>query len=310
MSAYAMKVEQHHKLMYAASVQMVAQQKRNALENAVTTMPASGEAMSAADLLDAGEYVYEEDRTRRNVEVPVTGSRRWLVRPPVIKSGDYIDLEDKFATATDPTSSYVRVHTTRVLRGKQDRILGVRKEGAGFTVADGGILGSAISGKRPGGAPTALPSGQVVPHDSAGLTIGKLREAVRLLRLADFGIEDDDPMYGLISPNQADDLLAIAEESAVSLNAFNIEELRSGKPRSLMGITWIMTNRLPHVAETRRLIPLFSKRNIAVGIWQDVQGDIWNDTHADNKPYARVSAYIDAVRIEDRGVIAIECNEA
>lgn len=305
----ALAVEQHHKLMYATSVQMVAQQMKNPLEGAVTTMMAKGEAQSAADLVNAGEYAYGEDRSRRNPEMPVTGSRRWLVRPPVIESGQYIDDEDKFATATDPTSTYVTTHTARVVRGKADRILGIRRVDNVFTVTDGGILGSAIEGKRPGAA-VGLPGSQIIPHGGVGLTIGKLRDAVKKMQLADFGIEDEDPLYAVITPNQKDNLLAIAEASGTALNAFNIQELQTGKPRTLMGITWIMTNRVPlNAAGTHRLIPIFSKKNIQVGIWQDVKGDMWNDTSAKNKPYAYVSAYIDAVRVEDKGVIAIECAE-
>ena len=309
MSAYAMNVEAHHKLMYAASVQLVAQQMRNALETAVTMMPARGEAQSAADLLDAGEYAYGEDRSRRNPEMPVSGTRRWLVRPPVIESGQYIDDEDKFGTATDPTSSFVRVHTARVIRGKQDRILGVRRTAGGFEIHDGGILGTSISGKRPGGAPAPLPDAQIIPPSASGLTIEKLREAKLRLQLADFGLEDDDPLYAVITPTQIDDLLAIAQESTPSLNAFSIDQLRTGKPTPLMGITWIVTNRVPVVGGNRRCA-VFSKKNIAVGIWKDVAGDMWNDTSAKNKPYVHVGAYIDAVRIEDKGVIAIDCVES
>ncbi len=309
MPDYALNVTDHHKLMYASSVQMVAQQKKNPLEGAVTTVMAKGEAQSAADLVNAGEYAYGEDRSRRNPEMPVSGTRRWLVRPPVIESGQYIDDEDKFAMATDPTSTFVEVHTARVVRGKADRILGIRRVDNVFTVTDGGILGTSIEGKRPGAA-TALPAGQIIPHGGTGLTIDKLRAAKLALQKADFGIEDEDPLYAVITPEQSDDLIAIAQASTTPLNAFNIQELQTGKPRTLLGITWIMTNRVPlNAAGTHRLIPIFSKRNIQVGIWQDIKGEMWNDTSAKNKPYVYVSAYIDAVRVEDKGVIAIECLE-
>jgi hypothetical protein len=305
----SMKVEAHHKLMYAASVQQVTQQTKNPLAAAVTEVDAKGEAQSAADLLDQGEYQYGEDRSRRNPEMPPNGSRRWLVRPPVIESGQYIDDEDKFGTATDPTSSFVLNHTRRVIRGKADRILGIRKIDGVFQVTDGGILGSAIEGKRPGASGVALPSSQIVPHGSTGLTIDKLRAAKLVLNKAEFGMEDDDELFCVITPEQDDDLIAIAQSSVPTLNAFNIDILRSGKPTTLMGVTWIRTNRLPLNAAGKRLCPIFSKKNIQVGIWQDVKGDMWNDTAAKNKPYCYVSAYIDAVRVEDKGVVVIECQE-
>ncbi|PZQ99930.1 MAG: hypothetical protein DI533_04680 [Cereibacter sphaeroides] len=309
MSNPALAVQDHHKLMYAASVQSVTQQTRNTLAAAVSEVSATGEAQSVADLLGAGEYQYGEDRSRRNPELPVTGSRRWVVRPPVIESGQYIDQEDKFATATDPTSAFVTTHTRRVIRGKQDRIMGVRKVDGQYVVTDGGILGSAVEGKR-GTTVVGLPGAQIYPHGNAGLTLDKLRGAVKQLKLNDFGLEDDDPLFCVITPTQEDNLLAIAAASGPSLNAFAIDQLRVGKPTPLMGVNWIMTNRVPmNAAGTHRLCPIFSKKNIAVGVWQDVRGDMWNDTSAKNKPYCYVSAYIDAVRVEDKGVIGIECLE-
>lgn len=306
---YSMAVEAHHKLMYAASVQLVTQQTRNPFAGTVTEVMAKGEAQSAADLIGAGEYQYGEDRSRRNPELPVTGTRRWLVRPPVIESGQYIDDEDKFATATDPTSSIVTTHTRRVIRGKADRILGIRRIDNVFQVTDGGILGSATEGKR-GGTVVGLPAGQILPAGGTGLTIDKLRLTKLTLNKADFGLEDDDETYCAITPEQVDDLLGIAQASSVPLNAFAIEQLRNGKPTPLMGYTWKVTNRLPlNAAGTARLCPVWTKNNIQVGIWQDVKGEMWNDTSAKNKPYAYVSAYIDAVRVEDKGVIAIECVE-
>lgn len=306
------KITDHEKNMYASAVMMVAQQRRDPFAGAVTDIAASGQAMSASDIFGAVEAVYGEDRTRSNFENPVTGTRRWLVRPPVIKSGQYIDEEDKFDTAMDPTSNYVMAHTMAVRRKIGDRTVGVQKDSAGyFRVVDGGILGGAISGKAPGGAPTALPGTQVVPVGSTGLTIDKLRDALLVLRKADFGLEDDDPLYGFIAPDQIDDLLAIAQASGNALNAFNVEQLRTGKPSPLMGVTWLMSNRVPFKdgSTTVRLVPIFAKRNIVRGFWEQLNGSMWNDTSADNKPYCRVRAYVDCVRLEDKGVVAIECQQ-
>lgn len=304
------RIEPHERLMYSDSVTMVAQQTRDVFAGSVTDESATGEAKAATDLYGQVEYSYGEDRSRRNPENPVQGDRRWLVRPQIIESGQYIDDEDKFDTARDPTSTFVTNHTRAVIRGKADRTLGVRKDASGlFRVTDGGILGSSVSGKRPGGAPAPLPSGQYVPVGTSGLTLDKLRDARLHLRKNDFGVEDEDQLYCLISPFQEDDLLAIAQASSVPLNAFNIEQLKSGKPTTLLGINWIMSNRTPFKdgSNTIRLCPIWSQRNVVRGIWQDVKGDMWNDTHAKNKPYVHVGAYIDCTRLQDVGVVAIEC---
>lgn len=309
--ALNMLVEQHHKLQYAASVQLVAQQTKNPLDTAVTEVPASGEAQSMADLIGAVDYQIGEKRSRRNPENPAAKTRRWLVLPDPIESGQYIDKEEKFATATDPTSNYVKTHTLAVQRGKFDTILGIRKATDGsYVVSEGGILGVAREGKTPG-VGTPLPAAQYIAHNNQGMTLEKLRAARKKLKKAEFGIEDNDQLYGLITPDQEDDLIAIAQQSANSLNAFNVEQLKSGKATSILGVTWIVTNRLPLKAPGGpRLCPIWSKSNIILGRWQGIEGHMWNDTHAKNLPYVLVDAYYDAGRAQDAGVVVIECTEA
>ena len=301
-------VEQHHKLTYRDNVIMVAQQKKNPFMGAVTELPVKGEAVRVADLLNSVEYVYGEGRSRRNVENPISGSARWLVRPDCIESGQYIDIEDKLDMAVDPTSKFVAGHTMAVTRGWADRILGVRKQGTAFVVTDGGIMGYSREGKTPG-APTALPGSQSIPVNATGLTTAKLRAAQLKLNEADFGLEDDgDVLYCAIGSKQKDDLLAIAEASAAALNAFQIKQLESGKPTMLLGMNWIYTNRLPKVGNTR-YCPVWSKNNIAAGVWEPIQGDLWNDTGAKNLPVCRVWARLDVGRAQDKGTVIIECNE-
>lgn len=300
-------VEQHHRLTYSNNVVMVAQQLGNPLAATVTSIRATGEAMSAGDMLNAVEYVYGEERSRTNVENPLSGSRRWLIRPPEIKSGQYIDDEDKFDMAMDPTSNFVTGHTRAVIRGCMDRIMGVRKLAGAYSVVDGGILGNAIEGKRPGTSGIALPGSQIIPVGGTGLTIDKMRTALLTLRQADFGLEDDDALYCAISPLQQDNLIAIAQASTTPLNAFNIEQLKNGKPTSLMGLNWIVSNRVPKDATGNSLCPIWAKSNIVEGVWQDIEGDVWNDTHADNKPYVRVRTRRDVVRLQDKGVVVMTC---
>lgn len=305
------RIEAHERLQYTNSVLMVAQQTRDPFAGTVTDVNANGEAQDASDLYDAGEYSYGEDRSRRNPENPVTGDKRWLIRPPIIESGQYIDHEDKFDTARDPTSTFVTIHTRRVVRGKADRTLGIRKDASGlFRITDGGILGKSHSGKRPGAA-VDLPSSQFVPVGTSGLTVAKLRDAILELRKNEFGMEADDQLYCAITAKQIDDLLGIAETEGTAMTAFQKEQLMSGKPTVLLGMNWVLTNRLPMKdgSDTIRLCPIWSKANIARGIWQDIKGDMWNDTSAKNKPYVHVGAYIDSVRLQDKGVVVLECQE-
>ena len=301
-------LEQHQQIAYADNVAMVAQQMGNPLIGTVKYVVAKGEVMSAGDIYNAVEGQYFEERGRRNIENNVTGYRRWLIRPQEVGSGQYIDDEDKIDQLRDPTSDIVTVHTGAVRRMIMDRIVGLRRVDGVFRVTDGGILGSAIEGKRPGTSGVALPGSQVIAAGGTGLTIDKLRLAVLTLQQADFGLEDDDPLYCLITPKQRDNLIAIAQASTTPLNAYNIQQLVDGKPTPLMGITWITSNRVPkNTAGTADVCPVWSKKNIVAGFWQDIKGEVWKDTHSRNKPFAEVTARVDVVRLQDRGVIAIEC---
>lgn len=308
---YVQNVEQHHVTTYAGNVRMVAQQMKNPLLDAVTVVPASGEALRAADLIGKKKYLRGEARSRRNPENPATGTARWLVFPEQpIESGQYIDKEDKFKMALDPTSNFMKADVAAVTRGYADTIMGLDEVSAGsYSVVGGGILGIAREGKTASTSQVALPAAQVIANGGTGLTLDKLRTAVKKLKQADFGIDAAlDPLYGAITPEQENDLLGIAAASGTNLNAFTIEQLKSGKPTMLMGVSWILTNRLPKTA-TIRSCAIWAKSNIIVGEWEPITGDMWNDTAAKKLPYIYTSCRIDAVRVEDAGVIQIDCVE-
>lgn len=315
--AYSMNVDQHFRTMYADSVTLVAQQMANPILPAATIVPASGEAQSVTDLVGSVDYQRGEARSRRNVENPVKGSRRWVTYDAEneIKSGQYIDKEDKFKTAADPTSTFVRVHTAAVTRGQMDQLLGIEKKDGVYRISRGGLYGIAREGKVPDGG-TDLPSGQYLTADSTGLTLDKLIAAVELLHLADFGIDTDlDPLYGLITPKQKSDLLRIAASAPGLTNAFDVKALETGKPAMLMGVNWIMSNRVPVGATGKpgagkRLVGIWSKSNLIGGEYEAINGAAWNDTASDNLPYVRVRTNIDAVRAQDKGVVVIPCTEA
>lgn len=306
-------VEQHHKLQYAASVEMVAQQRRNKIASAITIVPAKGEAMSASEFINAGSATFNPERSRENPDNAADGTRRWLVRPLKIHSGQVIDDEDKIDRASDPTGIYVQFHTANVIRMQQDLMLGVKETAPGvFAPGDsGGILGIAREGKTPGTG-TALPAEQYIPHGSTGISVEKLMAALEKLRKADFGMDDEmDELFCAITPTQITDLLKVAFETKQSINAFDVAQLQNGKPTKLLGVTWNPTNRLPIKTGTTnvRLCPIWSKKNIIYGEWQGVVGDMWSLPNQQNLPYVYVSARGDCVRAQDKGVIVLECQE-
>ncbi len=307
---YRQLIEAHHRTTYSDNVMMVAQQLRNPLRMATTVITGiTGEAHAVADLVGAKDYIVGEDYSHRNPDNKSPRRRRLIMRPPVIEDGEYIETAQKFDMAMDPTAPLMRNSIATCERGVFDTILGVEKQSNGkFAPGTSGIFGKAAEGKR-GETIVSLPAANYIPANASGLTLDKLRAVILALNTDEFGLEDDDPLHAAITPKQKDDLLAIAQATNQSLNPFMVEQLRSGKPTELMGITWHVTNRLPVDSSGNRLVPVWSKKNIVTGFWQDVEGDMWNDTNAKNLPYIYTSVYVDAVRIQDGGVRVIRCQE-
>jgi hypothetical protein len=308
----SLTVDQAKRYVYQTNAVMVAQQKQNRLRPAVTILPATGEAQSAADLLGASTASRSDARSRTNPDNMPNRTRRWLVQPEdICEDGVYIDKSDKLAMVFDPASQLMTNQIAGVERLVFDTILGIEETGPNtgtFQIAanGGGILGAAREGKTPSST-VALPGGNTIAAAATGLTLTKIIAAVEAMQVANFGIEDDDPLYALISPKQKTNLLQIASATGTALNQFEQQQLVSGKPTMLMGINWILSNRVPKNASAEWLVPIWSKKNIVVGMWQETMSDIWNDTHNKNLPYVYTSAILDAVRVQDGGVRVIAC---
>jgi hypothetical protein len=305
------RLEAHYVLSYTDNVAMLAQQLRPRLRGGVTETACTGEAHSVADLVGLVEADYVPVRIRGVTENPPELSRRWLVQPnDWIFAGAAIDKVDKLRMMQDPTSVFTQSMVAAVQRKIDHAILGVRRLGPGqpLTITDGGILGAATTGKTPG-SKVALPDGCYEPAGSTGLTLDKLIATKERLNLDEFGMEEADELYCAITPRQVTDLLNIAAQTDQNLNAFQLEQLKTGRPTSLMAMTWVVTNDLPLDSAGKRMCPVWSRRNIVLGIWEDVNGTAYPRPDWDNTPYARVRAMVDCARVQDKGVHVILCTE-
>lgn len=298
------RVEAHHKTTFAANFELVTQRMGSKLRPYVTEQPCSGEGATAADLVGEISYRRGTGRRRSNIENVPDRTRRWLVFPDPIETGQYLDSVDKFRMIDDPQSKLYEAHNIAIKRGVDDIILGLDEKGK---IVDGGILGTATQGKRPTGK-VSLGAAYKTVHGGNGLTIGKLRAARKKLGLDENDLDVYRPCMA-ITTTQHDDLLGIVENASANLNMLEQPHIVDGKVTRLMGFDFVEMNGLPKDGTTRSC-PVWLKHKIVLGIWQDVKPDIWNDTHARNTPYMHVDAYMDCVRIEDNGVHVIECTEA
>lgn len=298
-------VEQHHKVTFAAELNLALSYNGSKFRPFVTEQTCAGEATTAAELIGDIEYMRGTGRRRTNIENVPARVRRWLVYRGPIETGQYLDKEDKFRQAMDASSALMQRHVGAVRKGIDDTILGVDQNGQ---IDAGGVLGPVLEGKEHTTAPKSLPSKHLTVHGGAGLTIAKLRKARKQLGLDENDMAVVQPVMA-ITTSQHDDLLGIVETASASLNMLEQPHIVEGKVKRLMGFNFVESNRLPHDG-TSRSCPVWLKDKVVLGVYEDVKGDMWNDTSARNTPYMHVECTMDATRTEDEGVHVIECVES
>lgn len=297
-------VEAHHQLGMSNAVELALQRMGSKLRPHVTEKPAMGEAVPASDLLGEVKAQRLAARRRSNIENPVPRERRWLVRRDPIGTGQYLDDVDKFNSAMDPQSEIIQAHTNATGRALDDLILGMDEDG---NLGEGGILGSAVSGKRLSSV-SQLPSEFKTVHGGVGLSIAKLRKARKKLGLDENDLAVFTPVCA-ITTTQHDDLLGIVESASANLNMLEQPQIVDGKVTRLMGFEFVEHNGLYKTGSTCSC-PVWIKNNVVLGVWQDIRTRAWNDSSAGNTPYFEIDFVMDCTRKQDKGVHIIEATEA
>lgn len=299
------RVEAHHQLQYGDNFMVATQQMGSKLRPYVTEKACAGEGAVAADTIQPARMRRRTERVRTNPDDPLARVRRWLVYRDPFDTGFYLDNVDRWRQIEDPQSELMMGLAAAAGRTVDDIILGIDEDGV---VGQGGILGVVTEGKTPS-ATAALPSAQITVHGSAGLTIDKLRAARKRLGLDENLIAGIQPVMAITSA-QNDDLLGIIASGSANYNQLEQPHIVEGKVNRLMGFSFINDmNRLPKAGAIRSC-PVWLRHQVVLGVWQDIQPLLINDTHAMNTPHASISLNMDATRKEDLGVHVIECQES
>jgi len=248
---------------YRANVELLLQQEGSRLRDKVMTGSHTGKAASIVEQF--GEATAQA-KTGRHSDTPLldlTQDKRW-VHPTDYEWATLIDTQDQLRSIVDLTSPIARAGAAGMSRTMDDVILaaifGTNYTGENGTTSESfGTVGSGTYdvGVNVGGTASAL-------------NVAKLQNGVRILTTANKG-ELMEPVFGAISSYEHDSLLK--EIQVVNKDYGNSAVLVDGRVKRFMGVDFTITERLT-ITSGNRLIPLWVKSGMYLGVWEDLFADI------------------------------------
>lgn len=236
---------------------------------------------------------------------PIDHTRRRL-QMTGYNSVELFDNQDKLRMIIDPKDAYAQA---------QAFALGRQLDSTIITAA----TGTAVTGKTGSGTQaantTASTSGgyQVVVNftesgaaATSNLTIGKLREARRVLETAE-SIMDGEEVFFILGASQKNSLLRTTEVTSSDYNS--IKALVNGTLNSFMGFTFVQTQLLAIDANNVRTCLAYPKSALKCAVGEELKVRV--SERADKNYSAQVysEATFGAVRMWEEKVVQILCDE-
>ncbi len=244
------------------------------------------------DRLSAADMIRQTVRNGDTQWVNLEHSRRGAFKVNYVWSRP-VDEEDQLETIDNITSELAIAAAAAVNR-RFDQ-----------TWADA-ISGSAPQGED-GSTLVALPSAQK-ETTASGNTLAKLVASLRKLYDADIDVNPAEVVYAH-SPASLEDLLNIS--STFTSRDFNpAMALMTGQINQYLGMTWVMSNRLPIVSSTNvRGTYLAHKNAVGFAEWVKVKSSIDPRPDKNNLIQLLVKTMHGAVRVEDLLVVENQVTE-
>lgn len=298
----------HYVQQYSTNIQLLLQQKGSKLRNLIMSGSHVGKQASPVDQIGAVEMQAVTTRFGDMGRVDAPTDRRW-VYPSDFDLPQLIDSFDKLRLLTDPESSYVVNAVMAAGRKMDDLVID-----ALFADAKTGEQGGTTTSFGTTTTATAGGLNVAVAHGAAaasGLTVAKLREAKRALMSHEVDV-DTDPLVCLVTAQQHDNLLAEAQVISTDFNDRPV--LVDGKITRFLGINFVHTERLDtgtdDAAGTSRMVPVFAKSGMYLGLWNDIETDISQRKDLQGLPWqAYVTMTAGATRLEEKKTIRVWCRE-
>lgn len=283
---------------WSTTLELVMQQMGSRLRNTVMERTQEGKF----DFFHRIGSTEAKEKTARNEIVEYTPMEHDLrcVFTKYYYWSHLFDSEDAARVIVDPTSQYFTTAAAALGRKIDSTIINA-------------ALGTALTGEN---AETAieLPATQVVAVNYKGsggantnLTLDKLIKVRSILGKNEAYDENSgEELYFIYTQSQVDAMLAI--EEAVNNDYTAQQNLRTGKPVSFMGFTFLRTQLLPEAASIRSCIA-YPKSAITLSMFGDLKTsvDVIPERHRARQLYAAIQP--GAVRNWEEKVVKILCDE-
>lgn len=280
---------------FKANVALLMQQKDSRLRSAVTTDGYVGKQGSSVEQF--GEATAQEV-VNRHGDTPILDlpqDKRWVF-PKDIEWGSLVDNVDKLRMRIEPTGAYTMAASAAMNRKIDDIILA-----AFFAQAFKGENGTTAENFDTTNFQVAVAEGGA----ASSLNVAKLQKAVQKLLAAHKG-ELMEPVYGAISSFEHDALLKEVQVANKDFGSSAV--LVDGRVKRFMGVDFTLTERLA-TSGGNRLIPVWVKSGMHLGVWQDVQAEIAKRADKRFSWQVYTSMTVGGTRLESGKQIQVLCDD-
>lgn len=225
-----------------------------------------------------------------NLQDPAHSRRMANVRR--YDASTYLDDIDKLKMLVDPTSDYARKLARAHGRKLDDVVIAA-------------MLGTAATGQDGSGSQAFDTSNQQIAHGSAGFTVAKFNQALRILEANEVDI-DGTRLYCAIGARAVEDLLGDSSNQITSMDFQDGKVLASGKLPSFRGVNIIRTQRITdQTSGTTFRGLLYTEDNTKVAMTRDIE--VKTADRPDLNFAHQVSTYMmyGAVRMEEGSIVDI-----
>ena len=283
---------------YKANVELLLQQEGSRLRNLVTVGSHVGKAASIVEQFGSATA---QEKTGRHADTPLldlSQDKRWVF-PTDIEWATLVDNEDQLRAIVELTSPIARAGAGAMNRKVDDILLsavfGTNYTGENGTTAESfGTVGSGTYdvGVNVGGTASAL-------------NVAKLQSAIQKLMLANQG-DLMEPVFGAISSYEHDSLLR--EVQVNNKDYGNSAVLVDGRVKRFMGVDFTITERLT-VTSGNRLIPLWLKSGLYLGVWKDIAAEISKRADKSYATQVYLCMTVGATRTQLGKQIRVSCDD-